>query len=187
MYNLYFSNFGTPPVLDDLCKDSAPRHPQFWRRRLVKGFYHLGQRTLTILAIFHSPARGRLQMKFEQHWPRGFRGGHLKFSTFSPYKCMVPIQMHIGKQTWPHRKKVKCQCTTFILATLADLPSLLICAKIQPQGILGSGKDFYYIWVWQTSWSMDCIHFSNLLFPQPKEAPYEIWAKLAQQLQRRSR
>ena len=32
-------------------------------------------------------------MKFEQNWPRGFRGGHLKFSTFFPYKCMGPIQM----------------------------------------------------------------------------------------------
>ena len=30
-------------------------------------------------------------------------------------------------------------------------------------------------------------HFSNLSFPHPKEAPYEIWAKLAQRLQRRSR
>ena len=29
-------------------------------------------------------------------------------------------------------------------------------------------------------------HFSNLSFPQLKEAPYEIWAKLAQRLQRRS-
>ena len=28
--------------------------------------------------------------------------------------------------------------------------------------------------------------FSNLSFPQPKEALYEIWAKLAQRLQRRS-
>ena len=27
-------------------------------------------------------------------------------------------------------------------------------------------------------------HFSNILFPQPKEAPYEIWANLAQQFQR---
>ena len=25
-------------------------------------------------------------------------------------------------------------------------------------------------------------HFSNLSFTQPKEAPYEIWAKLAQML-----
>ena len=24
MYDLYFSNFGRPPVPDDLCKDSAP-------------------------------------------------------------------------------------------------------------------------------------------------------------------
>ena len=29
-------------------------------------------------------------------------------------------------------------------------------------------------------------HFTNLSFPQPKEAPYEIWAKLAQRLQEKS-
>ena len=34
---------------------------------------------------------------------------------------------------------------------------------------------------------MDRDHFSNFSFPQPKEAPYEIRAKLAQGLQRRSR
>ena len=37
------------------------------------------------------------------------------------------------------------------------------------------------------SWSTNRDHFSNLSFTQPKEAPYEIWAKLAQRLQRRSR
>ena len=58
----------------------------------------------------------------------------LKFSTIFPYKCM-------GKQTWPRRKKVKCQCTTIILATLVDLLSPMIYAKIQPQGILGSGEE----------------------------------------------
>ena len=26
------------------------------------------------LAIFHFPAPGRFQMKFEQHWPEGSRG-----------------------------------------------------------------------------------------------------------------
>ena len=34
---------------------------------------------------------------------------------------------------------------------------------------------------------MDRDHFSNFSFPQPKEAPHEIWAKLAQGLQRGSR
>ena len=34
---------------------------------------------------------------------------------------------------------------------------------------------------------MDCDLFSNFLFPQPKKAPHEIGAKLAQGLQRRSR
>ena len=85
MYDHYFSNFSRPPVPNDICKDSAIRHPQFWRRRLLKVFTmyghggHLGQWTATILAIFHFPAPGRLQMKFEQRWPRGFRRGYLKF------------------------------------------------------------------------------------------------------------
>ena len=33
---------------------------------------HFDQWTIPILAIFQSPAR--LRMKFEQHWPGGFRG-----------------------------------------------------------------------------------------------------------------
>ena len=48
-------------------------------------------------------------------------------------------------------------------------------------------KGFYHIWAWRPSWSTNRDHFSNLSFPHPKEAPYEIWAKLAQRLQRRSR
>ena len=65
------------------------------------------------------------------------------------------------------------------LATLVDLPSPMICAKFKPQGILSSGeekivKGFYNIWAWRPSLSMDRNHFSNLSFPQPKEAPYEI-------------
>ena len=99
------------------------------------------------------------------------------------YKCR-------GKQTWPCHKKVKRQHTTILLAMLVDLLSPMIPAKIQPQGILGSGgeifKGFYHIWMWRPSWSTDRDHFSNFSFPHPKTAPYEIWAKLAQRLQRRS-
>ena len=77
MYDHYFSNFGRPPFPDDLCKDSAPRHPRFWRRRFLKVFTnnghggHLGQLTATILEIFRSPNLRRVHMKFEQNWPRG--------------------------------------------------------------------------------------------------------------------
>ena len=147
MYDHHFSNFGRPPVPDDLCKDSAPRHPLFWKRRFLKVFTinghggHLGQRTMTILAILCSPKLRRLHMKFEQHWPRGFRGEivwnsqHFSHAyVWCPYKC-------IGKQTWPLRKKVKRQCTTIFLAILVDLSSPMIWAKIQPQGILGSGEE----------------------------------------------
>ena len=77
------------------------------------------------------------------------------------------------------------------LSILVDLPSPITYAKIQPQGILGlekkTFKGFYHIWAWRPPWSINCDHFSILSFPQPKEAPYEIWAKLAQRLQRRSR
>ena len=106
MYDHYFSNFGTSPVSGDICNDSAKRHPRFRRRRFLKVFTiyghggHLGQWAATILAIFHFPVLGRLKMKFEQHWPRCSRGGHLKFWTFFPYKC-------IGKQTWHCRKKAQ--------------------------------------------------------------------------------
>ena len=50
------------------------------------------------------------------------------------YKC-------IGKRTWPYSKEVKRQRTTILLATLVDLPSPMICVKIQPQGILGYGEE----------------------------------------------
>ena len=80
MYDHHFSNFGRPPVPDDLCKVSAIRHPRLWRSRFLKVYTiyqhggHLGQWTATSLVIFHSPAPGRLQIKFEQQWPRGSRG-----------------------------------------------------------------------------------------------------------------
>ena len=147
MYNHHFSNFDRSPVPDDLCKDSAPRLPLFWRRRFLKVFTiyengsHLGEWTETILAICHSPALRRLHMKFEQHWPRGFRGEvvwnsqhFFHTNVWRPYK-------YIGKQTWPPCNKVKCQCTIIILAILVDLLSLMICAKFQPQGILSSGEE----------------------------------------------
>ena len=40
MYNHYFGNFGSPLVPEDICKDSAIRHAQFWRRRYLKVFSH---------------------------------------------------------------------------------------------------------------------------------------------------
>ena len=146
-YNNSFSNFGRPLVPDDLCKDAAPRHSQFWRRSFLKVFTiyghggHLGQQAVTILAIFCSPTLRRLHMKFEQNWLRGFRGEVIwnsqQFShsnVWGSYKC-------IGKRTWLCRKKVKREHMTILLATLVDLPSPMIPAKIQPQGILGSGEE----------------------------------------------
>ena len=81
MYDHYFSNFGTPPVPNDICKDSAIRHARFWRRRFLKVF---------------------------------------------------PIQMH---------REANLTLPTILLAILVDLPSPMIPAKVQPQGILGSREE----------------------------------------------
>ena len=40
MYDHYFSNFGSPPVPEDICKDSAIRHARFWRRTFLNAFSH---------------------------------------------------------------------------------------------------------------------------------------------------
>ena len=41
MYDNYFSNFGRPAIPDDICKDSATSHPQFWRIRFLNVFSHI--------------------------------------------------------------------------------------------------------------------------------------------------
>ena len=143
IYDLYFSNFGRPHVPNDLSKDSAPRHPQFWRRRCLKVFTHIWawrpswstSRDHFSNLSYPQPKKALYEIwaKLAQRLQRRSR---LKFWIFFPYKC-------IRKQNWPYRKKVKCQCTTIILATLVDFPFPMISAKIQPQGILGFGeKDF---------------------------------------------
>ena len=80
-------------------------------------------------------------MKFEQHGPVA---SEKKFEIINFFS----IQMY-GAHTNAYRskldltvKKVVSQCRTIILATLVDLPSLMICAKMQLQGVLRSGKDF---------------------------------------------
>ena len=91
MYDHYFSYFSRPPITANLCKDSAIRDPRFWRRRFLKVFTiyghggHLGQWKATILTIFHSPAPGKLQMKFGSEAPE-----EKSFEILN----IFPIQMH---------------------------------------------------------------------------------------------
>ena len=66
-----------------------------------------------------------LHMKFELIGPEAPEEKLFEIWTFFPYKC-------IRKQNWPYCKKVKCQCTTIILAILVALLFLKIYAKIQP-------------------------------------------------------
>ena len=146
MYDHHFSNFGRSPVPDDLCKDSAPRHPLFWRGRFLKVFTtyghgsHLGQWIATILAIFYSPApRGST-------WNLSNIGQEASEEKSFEILNIFPIQMY-GTHTnaygskQPCHKKITCQCTTIISATLLDLLSPMICVKIEPQGILSSGEE----------------------------------------------
>ena len=48
--------------------------------------------------------------------------------------------MHV-KASMTLSKKVKRQCRTNIVTILVDLLSPMICAKIMPQGLFGSGEE----------------------------------------------
>ena len=103
MYDHHFSNFGRPPVSDDLCKDSATRHPQFWRSIFLKVFtiyetsWSMDGNYFSNLS-FPCPteAQNKIWATLAQ---RLQRRGRLKFSKIFPYTC-------IGKQTWPLCKRV---------------------------------------------------------------------------------
>ena len=95
MFDHYFSNFGRPPVSNNICKGSAIRHPRFWRTRCLKFF---------------------------------------------------PIQIHReGNLTLP--KKGQMSKYDLYFSNLVDLPSPMTYAKIQPQGILGSGEEDFLIFL----------------------------------------
>ena len=53
----------------------------------------------------------------------------------------------------------------------------MLHTKFQGHQPFGSGKDFLrfcHIWAWWPSWSCDLDCLNKLLFPSPKEAPYEL-------------
>ena len=70
MYNNYFSNFDRPLVPDDLCKDSAPRHPRFWRRKFLKVSE---KKSFEILNIFPYKCMGPIPMHREIYDPTAKR------------------------------------------------------------------------------------------------------------------
>ena len=80
-YDHHFSCFGRPPIPGNVCKDSAPRHPRFWRRfskvfTIYANGGHLGQQTATILALlFPQPeeAPSEIWVKLAQRLQRGSR------------------------------------------------------------------------------------------------------------------
>ena len=96
MYDNHFSNFGRPPIPNDLCKISAPRHKVLKVFTIYGHGGHLCQRTATILAILCSPQlkedpceiRGKLAQKsFENVNGRTDRqkdGRRTKSDQFSP-------------------------------------------------------------------------------------------------------
>ena len=106
-YTTIIFNFGRPIVLDDLCKESAPRHPPFWRRRFLKVYHIWAWRPSwsmdrNYFSNLKSPLpRRRLHMKFEQHWPRDLRGEVVWNSQHFSHTNVWCSYECIGK----HRKK----------------------------------------------------------------------------------
>ena len=48
MYDHHFSNFGRLPISDNLCKDSATKHPRFWRSRCLRVFTYMGMAAILV-------------------------------------------------------------------------------------------------------------------------------------------
>ena len=114
---------------------------EFWSFFTIYGHgYHLGKWTVTIFSnhLFSYPKEA----------PHDIRAALASEEKLFEILNIFSIQMWgqyecIGKQTWPHHKKVKCQCMTIIFATLVDLPSPKIWANIQPQGTLVLEKKIF--------------------------------------------
>ena len=102
--------------------------------------------------------------------------------TFFPYKS-------IRDQIWPCRKIGQGQPRFIIWTNLVVLKHPMTHTKIQGHWPSGCGEEdclrFYHIWPWRPAWSCDQDHLSQLSFPNPIEAPYEIWLWLAQWFLRR--
>ena len=73
-------------------------------------------------------------MKFEQHWPDGFREVICNPQLFSHTNAQGS-KLDLALQ----RSKVNVRPS---LATFVDFPCPMISAKIQPQDIHGSGEEF---------------------------------------------
>ena len=48
MYDHHFSNFGRPPVPNDLCIDSAIGHPRFSRSRFLKVLSYMSMAAILV-------------------------------------------------------------------------------------------------------------------------------------------
>ena len=137
LYDHYFSNFGRPPCPRWFKQRFSPKASSVLEEKIFEGFYHIwAWRPSWSINCDHFSNLSFPQPKeapYEICARLAQRRSRLKFWIFFPYKC-------IRKQNWPHCKKVKCQCTTIILATLVDLQFPMIYVKIQPQEILGFGE-----------------------------------------------
>ena len=166
MYGYYFSNFGRHPVPDDLCKDSATRH-RLWRRFLnIFTIYghggHLGQQTVTILAIFRSSNLRRLHMKFEQNWLSSFRGEVV-------WKCLMDGRTksdHYGSLRWANNynqgtPKIKNEAFKSVME--ADS----ICIKVLSYKVKVDGeyKSYFVTTVTNAYWVTESLQMLCNIFP----------------------
>ena len=163
-------------------KRLGPRAYLVLEKKSFKGFYYIRAwkpTTMTILAIFHSPAPRRLNMKFEQYWPRGLRGEVIwNYQHFFSHTNVLGQYKCIRKQ----KDQTSMYDHHFSNFGWSPVPDDLCKDSAWRRPLFRRRrffKGFYHIWAWQPSWSMDHDHFSNLSFPCPKEASNEIWATLA--------
>ena len=84
----------------------------------------------------------------------------------------------IRDQIWPCHKIGQGQHRVIIWANFVVLKHPMMDTKIQDHWPFGSGEEDFFRF--SPYWSCDQDHLSKLSFPNPIEAPYEIWLWLAQ-------
>ena len=84
----------------------------------------------------------------------------------------------LGSKIWPWYKVGQGPPRIIIWTNLVSPTSPMLHTKSKGHQPSGSGEEdlksfFYHIWAWRLSWSCDQVHLNKLLFPRPKESPYE--------------
>ena len=174
----HLNKLGRPYIPNATDQVSSSLAFWFWRRRFLKGFYHIwvwwtflscDQNVLyKFWLTYHKESLHEIWVQlnqwfvrklsfniligpqYERPWLKGQR------PSFETYFTAI-VSYKLGRPHIPNATYQVPRSSAFWFWKRRFL------------------KDFYHIWAWRPSWSCDQDHLKKISFPRPKESPYEIW------------